>query len=118
MKEAQTIKWKQSWRDEYLRWTCGFANAKGGTLAIGKNDIYEVAGVTNAARLLEDTPNKVSDILGIVVVVNLSMPAGRDLLENVVARYPSPISYKREYHLHSGANKQELRGALDHFPFR
>ena len=34
MKENQVIEWKQSWRDKYLKWICGFANAQGGTLAI------------------------------------------------------------------------------------
>lgn len=27
--ETQTIEFKQSRRDEYLKWICGFANAKG-----------------------------------------------------------------------------------------
>ena len=27
MKEHQHIEWKASWRDEYLKWICGFANA-------------------------------------------------------------------------------------------
>lgn len=51
MKEAQNIEWKQSWRDEYLRWIWGFANAEGGTQVIGKNDSGEVVGVDSAARL-------------------------------------------------------------------
>jgi len=42
MKESQQTEWKQTWRDEYLRWICGFANAQGGTLCIGKNDNGEV----------------------------------------------------------------------------
>jgi ATP-dependent DNA helicase RecG len=28
-KEAQTMEWKLSWRDEHLKWVCGFANAGG-----------------------------------------------------------------------------------------
>ena len=28
---------KESWRDEYLKWLCGYANAHGGTLFIGKD---------------------------------------------------------------------------------
>ncbi len=36
MKEDQSIEWKQNWRDEYLRWVCGFANAQGGRLMIGQ----------------------------------------------------------------------------------
>jgi ATP-dependent DNA helicase RecG len=47
MKETQHIEWKESWRDEYLKWLCGFANADGGTLVIGKNDRGEVMGVPN-----------------------------------------------------------------------
>ena len=29
MSESQNIEWKESWRDEYLKWVCGFANAQG-----------------------------------------------------------------------------------------
>ena len=32
MNEDQNIEWKRSWRDEYLKWICGFANAQGGVL--------------------------------------------------------------------------------------
>lgn len=35
MAENQNIEWKQSWRDEYLKWICGFANAQGGKIYIG-----------------------------------------------------------------------------------
>lgn len=38
MVEQQNIEYKSSWRDEYMRWICGFANAQGGTFYIGKND--------------------------------------------------------------------------------
>ncbi|MFM7863653.1 MAG: helix-turn-helix domain-containing protein, partial [Planctomycetaceae bacterium] len=37
MKESQHTEWKTSWRDDLLRWICGFANADGGTLIIGRN---------------------------------------------------------------------------------
>jgi len=36
MPENQNIEWKESWRNEYLKWVCGFANAQGGELVIGK----------------------------------------------------------------------------------
>lgn len=32
MREQQNMEWKESWRDDYLRWICGFANAEGGVL--------------------------------------------------------------------------------------
>jgi ATP-dependent DNA helicase RecG len=49
-------------------------------------------------KLLEDIPNKARDILGITVEVNLHTDNGTDWLEIVVEPYPSPISYKGEYH--------------------
>ena len=110
-KENQHIEWKESWRDEYLRWVCGFANAEGGVLVIGRSDKGEAVGVKGAAKLLEDIPNKVRDILGIMVDVNLLEESGKELLEIHVEPYPSPVSYKGEYHYRSGSTKQELRGA-------
>ena len=32
MAKKQNIEYKVSWRDEYLKWLCGFANAQGGKL--------------------------------------------------------------------------------------
>ncbi len=67
MQENQHIEWKESWREEYLKWICGFANAEGGVLVIGQNDKGTVVGIHNARKLMEDIPNKVRDILGIMV---------------------------------------------------
>jgi predicted HTH transcriptional regulator len=46
MKESQSTEWKETWRDEYLRWICGFANAEGGVLLIGRNDKGVAVGVS------------------------------------------------------------------------
>jgi ATP-dependent DNA helicase RecG len=119
MSEHQNLEWKESWRDDYLRWICGFANAKGGTLVIGKTDRGTVVGVKQARKLLEELPNKVRDTLGIMVDVNLKRSKGHELVEIVVSPYPYPISYRGEYHYRSGATKQELKGAaLDQFLLR
>jgi ATP-dependent DNA helicase RecG len=111
MREHQNVEWKESWRDEYLKWICGFANAEGGKLVIGRNDEGEVVGAKDAGKLLEDIPNKVRDVLGILVGVNLRGRSGKEFLEIVVDPYPSPVSYKGEYHYRSGSTKQELKGA-------
>ena len=71
MSESQNVEWKRRWRDEYLRWICGFANAEGGVLVIGRGDDGAVVGLSGVRKLLEDIPNKVRDVLGIVVDVNL-----------------------------------------------
>jgi ATP-dependent DNA helicase RecG len=115
-REQQNLEWKESWRDDYLRWICGFANAEGGVLVIGRNDRGKPVGVANASRLLEEIPNKVRDVLGIMVAVNLVSEDGKELVEIRVDPYPSPVSYKGEYHYRSGSTKQELKGAaLSHF---
>ena len=38
MAENQHIEWKESRRDEYLKWICAFANAQGGVLEIGRDN--------------------------------------------------------------------------------
>lgn len=82
--EDQNTEWKESWHDEYLKWICGFANAQGGRIFIGKNDNGVVKGLDNAKRLLEEIPNKVRDILGILVDVNLGKQGALSYLEIVV----------------------------------
>ena len=115
-KESQNIEWKESWRDEYLKWISGFANAQGGKLIIGMYDSGVVKGLADAQKLLEDIPNKVKDILGILVDVNLLKQGSKEYLEIIVESYPYPISYKGQYHYRSGSTKQELKGAaLDKF---
>ena len=109
--EAQNLEWKASWRDEYLKWICGFANAQGGVLEIGKNDQGEIVGVKNPLQLLEEIPNKAQTLLGIVVDVNLKSEAGAEYLQVSVDPYPNAISYKGEFHYRSGSTKQVLRGA-------
>ena len=58
MLENQNIEWKENWKDEFLKWICGFANAKGGKIIIGKNDNGEIVGVAKAKRLMEIFPIK------------------------------------------------------------
>ena len=114
--ENQHVEWKASWRDEYIKWICGFANAQGGSLVIGKNNKGNITGISDAKKLLVEIPNKVRDLLGIIVEVNFKTSKGKDFLEIPVEPYPHPISYKGEYHYRSGSTKQVLKGAsLDAF---
>ena len=114
--EDQNIEWKESWRDEYLKWICGFANGQGGKLYIGKNDKGVVVGIPDAKKLMDDLPNKIRDLLGIMVDINLHSDSGKDYLEIITEAYPNPVSYKGQYHIRIGSTKQELKGAaLDKF---
>ncbi|MEN0051962.1 MAG: RNA-binding domain-containing protein [Bacteroidota bacterium] len=119
MSEHQSIEWKIAWRNEYLKWICGFANAEGGTLEIGKNDKGEVVGVDNAQRLMEELPNKIKDVLGIITNVNLKTTDRKNWISIEVEPYPFPINYKGQFHYRSGSTKQELKGAaLNQFLLR
>ncbi len=118
-KESQNVEWKESWRDEYLKWICGFANAKGGTIYIGVNDQGEVLGVKNGKRLLEDIPSKIQMSLGIVCDVDLHTEDGKDYLRITVLPSNFPVSYRGEFHYRSGSTKRQLTGlALADFVMR
>ena len=86
--ESQNIEFKESWRDEYQKWICGFANAQGGILYVGVKDNGEVCGVQDTKKLMEDIPNKVRDMMGILVEVNLKEKDGMSYLEIVTEAYP------------------------------
>ena len=55
MPENQNIEWKSRWKDEYLEWICGYANARGGKIYIGCDNDGNIIGLSNARKLLEDS---------------------------------------------------------------
>lgn len=71
MQESQSIEWKWSWQDEFLKWLCGYANTDGGTLNIGVNDDGYLVGLEDSKDLLERLPNKITDKLGILASVRV-----------------------------------------------
>ena len=85
-KEMQNVEFKQSWRDEFLKEICGFANAKGGTLLVGVDDSGKAVGVENGKRLMEDIPNKIVSLLGIVPDVNLVDKNGVEIKAGMTIR--------------------------------
>lgn len=114
--ESQNVEYKESWRDEYLKWVCGFANASGGKIYIGVNDNLEIIGVDKSKRLMEDIPNKITTNLGLVVDVNLLHAGNLDYIEIIIEPSNIPVAYHGVYHYRSGSTKQELRGtALQQF---
>lgn len=105
MPENQNIEWKESWRDEYLKWISGFANAKGGKVIIGKNDNGEIVGVKDPKRLMEDIPNKIQTHLGIICDIELVEHGDKQYIEIDVKPHDIPISYRGKYHYRSGSTK-------------
>lgn len=109
-KEHQSIEWKVSWQDEYLKWICGYANAHGGIIYIGVDDDGNVVGIDNARELLERIPNKITDMMGIIVDVNLLQKEELEYLEISVDKYPSLISFRGKYYYRSGSTMREITG--------
>ncbi|MDR1321286.1 MAG: putative DNA binding domain-containing protein [Gracilibacteraceae bacterium] len=110
MAETQIIEWKKEWKDEYLEWICGFANAHGGKLIIGIDDQGKAFGVKDKNKLMKDLPNTFRQTMGLVLDVNLKQHDGKDCIEIIVPAYPTPISYRGRYYYRSGATNQLLTG--------
>jgi ATP-dependent DNA helicase RecG len=116
MPEQQNIEYKSSWHDDYLKWICGFANAQGGRIYIGKNDADKAVGLEDYKTLMDEIPNKIKHLMGITSEVNLLQEDGKDFIEIIVLPYSVPISLHGRYYYRSGSVKQELTGtALNEF---
>lgn len=119
MSEQQNIEYKQSWRDEYMKTIVAFANSQGGSIYIGKSDTGEVVGVEDHVWLLENLPNKIRDLIGILPQVNRIEESGMYYVEISTSPYSVPISYRGIYFIRIGSTTQELRGnALTEFLLR
>jgi len=117
MSEKQNIEYKQNWKDDWLKWICGFANAQGGKLYIGKNDEGNPTGeLRNPKKLMEDLPNKIKDTIGILVNVNQLEEDGKQYIEIDVKPSPFPVNYGGEYFVRVGSTNQQLTGqTLNYF---
>lgn len=116
MAESENTEWKVSWRDEYLKWVCAFANTKGGKIFIGKDDKGNVVGLSDFEKLMEDIPNKIQNHLGITCSVNLHDENNNKFIEIEVYPYDVAISYHGKYYFRTGSTTKELTGsALNEF---
>lgn len=110
MPENQNIEWKESWRDEYLKWICSFANTGGGTIFIGKDDNGKVIHLADSKRLMEDIPNKIRNHLGIVCELYLRDENGKDYIEVIVPPYSVAVSLRGRFYTRTGSTTTELSG--------
>lgn len=100
--ENHNTEYKRIWKDEYLKWVCGFANAQGGKIYLGVGDDMSVIGVSHLHQLLEDIPNKTVTMLGVVPIVSHITREGKDLIEIDIEHSNIPISYKGVFYVRSG----------------
>ena len=108
--ESQKIEYKQTWKDEYFKLICGFANAQGGTLYIGVDDNGAVCGVKNAEYLLQNLPNKCVQATGIVPSIELLSESDKHFLAIHINPSEQPIACNGKYYMRSGSTLQELSG--------
>ncbi|QPM69086.1 ATP-binding protein [Atribacter laminatus] len=108
--ESQVTEFKPSWRDDYLKWVCAFANTDGGRLIIGVDDSGNPIGIKDTKKLLEDLPNKFRDILGIIPSVRFEKKKDMDIITIEVKHSNVPISYNGRFYIRSGSTIQELKG--------
>jgi ATP-dependent DNA helicase RecG len=117
--ESQTTELKSSWRDEYMKILCAFANTDGGELIIGVDDKGKVKGIRNSKKLLEDLPNKIRNKLGITPLVNVRSKNRKKIIHIKIPPSSVPVSYDGKYYVRSGSTTQELKGSeLIHFLLR
>jgi len=110
MPEQQNIEYKQSWHNDYLKWVCGFANAIGGIIYIGRDDSGNVVHLIDYARLLEDIPNKIRNAMGIICDVQLHEEKNKKYISIKVNPYSVAVSLRGRFYYRSGSTKMELTG--------
>ena len=103
MPEQQDIEYKSAWHDDYLKCICGFANAQGGTIYIGKDDNGNVVGINDYKKLMDDIPNKIRNCMGITVEVNLHEENEMYYIKIVTPPYSVPISLRGRYYYRIGS---------------
>ena len=116
MGETHIVEYKSIWKDEWLQWICGYANAEGGTLYIGLADAGTVVGLQNVKRLMEDIPNKIVSKMNIYPDVRLLSQEGKDIIEIEVYPCQEGVTLDGVLYKRVGATNQVLRGtALKEF---
>jgi len=108
--ETQNIEYKPSWRDEYLKVVVAFANKDGGELIIGVDDNGNPIGVKKSKKLLEDIPNKIRNILGIIPSVKIEKVEDKDIIHIFIKPSSVSISHNGKYYIRSGSSSFELKG--------
>lgn len=109
--EKQNIEYKETWRDDYLKTICAFANSQGGKLSLGIDDKGNKIGIPQHKKLMDDLPNKIRNHLGITSEVNLKKSKSIYIIEIVVPISSVAISYHSRYYTRSGSITTELTGS-------
>ena len=94
MKESQSVEFKESWRDEYSKILCAFANTNGGVLYVGMSDSNKPTTLKNIDYLLETLPNKIRNSLNIIPSIKTEKIRGIETIKIEISPSDVPISYR------------------------
>jgi ATP-dependent DNA helicase RecG len=106
--ENINTEYKENWSTELLITICAFANTKGGTLFIGKNDNDDVVGVKDAKRLIKNISNMIKNDLSLPVAITLLNENDNDIIQIDVPEYKDAINYHGRYYKRIGSINQEI----------
>jgi ATP-dependent DNA helicase RecG len=109
LSEPQTVECKQTWRDEYLKTICAFANTDGGEMWIGVLDDGNIFGVENPDVLIETLPNKINNRLGLLADVSSVILDGNKIVKIKVEKTYAPVNGK--FYKRSVSNTIKLNGS-------
>ena len=111
MPEHQTIEWKESWHDEFLEWICDMQMLMAEHFIQAKTTTEMLLDLAiKIGKLLESIPNEITDIMGIVVDVNLLYENALRYFKIVVDKYLSLISYRGKYFYRLGSTMRMITG--------
>jgi ATP-dependent DNA helicase RecG len=111
MKEQENTEFKSQWTDNIFKTVCAFANTNGGRIYIGVDDKGNPVELKNIKKLMEDIPNKIKNIIGVVPKVDLVKRGEKQIIEIKIESYKYPVSYKGAFYKRSGSTNTELSGA-------
>ncbi|MCK4766034.1 MAG: protein kinase [Candidatus Aminicenantes bacterium] len=109
--ETQSVEFKSSWRDEFLKVICAFANTEGGVLFVGIDDNGKPVDIKNVPKLLDDIPNKIRNKLRIIPSVEVESKDGKEIIKVTIEAQREPISCDGKYYIRSGSSNFELSGS-------
>lgn len=108
--EDQRTEWKESWKDEYLKTICAFANTEGGVMTIGVDDRGNIIGIDKPEKLLKQLPDKIRNKLGIVPFVKLESAQPPYTISITVQKAPTSVTLDGKLYVRSGSTTQMISG--------
>ncbi|MDD3051750.1 MAG: putative DNA binding domain-containing protein [Candidatus Cloacimonetes bacterium] len=100
MKENQNLELKESWKDEYLKHVCAFANSKGGQVVIGVDNNKSICGISLNDESIQNYINQIKNstypqLFPDIEIIDIDR---KKIIFVSIAEYPiKPIACRNRY---------------------